>query len=151
MNEIELVEREANSETPLLTLTNLLSKIYDEKISLLTDDVFLNQKAVRFIFAVLSKKGGLTQNDLVRVTHMKGSTISITISKLEEKGMIVRQNDSYDSRCVRVFLTDKGRELNTKREELLKLIEKQGIKDITPKEIKEAVFVLETYLKNLLN
>ena len=150
MNEFELVDIEALSESPVMALTTLLSKIYEEQISELTDDAFLNQKATRFILAVLSKQEAITQNDLVRVTHMKGSTISVTIAKLEEKGMIYRKADNYDMRCVRVFLTEKGKELSEKRNGILKEIENRGKKSLTPREIKEAVFVLETYLKNLL-
>ena len=150
MNEKELVEIESSSETPIVSLTTLLSKIYEEQVAEMTDDVFLNQKATRFILAVLSKQEALTQNDLVRVTHMKGSTISVTIAKLEAKGMVYREEDAYDMRCVRVYLTDKGRELSEKRNNILKEVENKGIKSLTPKEIKEAVFVLETYLKNLL-
>jgi len=151
MNEFELVDIETSSDSPVMSLTTLLSKIYEEQISKITDDVFLNQKATRFILAVLSKQEAITQNDLVRVTHMKGSTISVTISKLEEKGMIFRKADNYDMRCVRVFLTEKGKELSEKRNNILKEIENKGKKNLTPKEIKEAVFVLETFLKNLLD
>ena len=150
MDELELVEIESVSETPIVALTNLMSKIYDEKVSELTDDVFLNQKATRFILAVLSKQEGLTQNDLVRVTHMKGSTISVTLSKLEAKDMVYRKADSYDMRCVRVYLTDEGKKLSEKRDAIIMEIENSGKKNLTPKEIKEAVFVLSTYLKNLL-
>ena len=94
MDEFELVKYEATSNTPIISLSTLLSKVYEEKISEITNDKFLNQKATRFILAVLSRENGLTQNDLVRVTHMKGSTISITLSKLEEKGMILRKDDN---------------------------------------------------------
>lgn len=151
MDELKLVEIESASETPIMALTTLLSKIYEEQVTELSDEPLLNQKATRFILAVLSKQEAITQNDLVRVTHMKGSTISVTIAKLEEKGMIYREADSYDMRCVRVFLTEKGKALSEKRNDILKKIENEGKKDLTPREIKEAIFVLETYLKNLLN
>ncbi len=150
MDEFELIEYEAASDTPVMALTTLLSKIYEEQIAKKTNDVFLNQKATRFILAVLSKHEGLTQNDLVRVTHMKGSTISVTLAKLEEKEMVLRKEDNYDMRCIRVYLTDKGRELAEERLLILKSIENEGKRNITPKELKEATFVLETFLKNLL-
>lgn len=151
MNEIELIEIESFSDTPIMALTTLLSKIYDEQFAEITKDPLLNQKATRFILAVLSKQEGLTQNDLVRVTHMKGSTISITLAKLEEKGMIIRKDDSYDMRCTRVYLTENGIKLAEKRLDIIKIIEKKGKKNITPKELKDATFVLETFLKNLLD
>ena len=150
MDEFELVKYEATSNTPIISLSTLLSKVYEEKISEITNDKFLNQKATRFILAVLSRENGLTQNDLVRVTHMKGSTISITLSKLEEKGMILRKDDGYDMRCLRVFLTDKGYDLASKHREVLNTVESNARKDITPNELKQAIYVLETYLNTLL-
>lgn len=150
MDELELIEIEAVSDTPIMALTTLLSKVYEELIGKMSKDPFLNQKATRFILAVLSKQDGLTQNDLVRVTHMKGSTISVTLSKLEEEGMILRKDDSYDMRCTRVYLTEKGYDLAKHRLEILKKIEQSAKKDITPKELRDATYVLETFLKNLL-
>jgi DNA-binding MarR family transcriptional regulator len=150
MDEFELVKYEATSNTPVISLSTLLSKVYEEKISEITNDKFLNQKATRFILAVLSRENGLTQNDLVRVTHMKGSTISITLSKLEEKGMILRKDDGYDMRCLRVFLTEKGYDLASKHREVLNTVESNARKDITPNELKQAIYVLETYLNTLL-
>lgn len=150
MDEIELIEIEAASDTPIMTLTTLLSKVYEEQIAKMTKDPFLNQKATRFILAVLSKQDGLTQNDLVRVTHMKGSTISVTLSKLEEDGIVTRKNDVYDMRCSRVYLTEKGYDLAKYRLEILKKLEQNAKKDITPKELRDATYVLETFLKNLM-
>ena len=150
MDEFELVKYEATSNTPIISLSTLLSKVYEEKISEITNDKFLNQKATRFILAVLSRENGLTQNDLVRVTHMKGSTISITLSKWEEKGMILRKDDGYDMRCLRVFLTEKGYDLASKHREVLNTVESNARKDITPNELKKAIYVLQTYLNTLL-
>lgn len=151
MNEQDFLDREATDIAPVIILSNLLSKIYDERLSDMTDDVFLNQKSTRFVLAVLSKKEGITQNDLVRVTHMKGATISITIGNLEEKGMVTRVPDRYDQRCMRVYLTEKGWELNQKREKILNELEQKGNKSITPRELKDTVFVLKNYVEQLLN
>ena len=151
MTEFELVDIESASDTPIISLTNLLSKIYEEQVAELADDNFLNQKATNFILSVLIKQDALTQNELVKVTHMKGSTISVTIAKLEEKEIVCRKLDGYDKRCVRVYLTEKGRELCEKRNIILKQIDDVGKKNLTPREIKEAIFVLENYLKNLLD
>ena len=43
MDEFELVKYEATSNTPIISLSTLLSKVYEEKISEITNDKFLNQ------------------------------------------------------------------------------------------------------------
>jgi DNA-binding MarR family transcriptional regulator len=150
IDEFDYLEMEAYSDAPIISLSSLISKIYEEIVSEKTEDQFLNQRATRFVLAILAKKQGLSQNDIVRVSHMKGSTISVTVAKLEEKGMVKRIPDSYDQRCLRVYLTDAGRELNDKREKILTDLEALGKKDLAPREITQAITVLKNYLEQLL-
>ena len=150
IDEFDYLEMEAYTKAPVIALSNLLSKIYEEMISEITDDPFLNQRATRFVLSILAKKDGLSQNDIVRISHMKGSTISITVGKIEEKVMVKRIPDSYDQRCLRVYLTESGRELNEKREKILLDLEQMGRKELMPREITTAVSVLKNYLQNFL-
>jgi DNA-binding MarR family transcriptional regulator len=53
-------------------------------------------------------------------------------------------------RCSRVYLTEKGYDLAKYRLEILKKLEQNAKKDITPKELRDATYVLETFLKNLM-
>lgn len=150
IDEFDYLEMEAYTRSPVIALSSLLNKIYEEIVSERTDDQFLNQRATRFVLAILAKKEGLSQNDIVRVSHMKGSTISVTVGKLEEKGMVKRIPDNYDQRCMRVYLTDAGRALNDKREKIMQELESLGKKDLAPREITQAISVLKNYLENLL-
>lgn len=138
-----------NTGIPTITLVNLFAKIFEEKITELTKNDFLNQKASRFILFTLGINDGITQNDIVRATHLKGSTISVALSKLEKEGYVKRASDSYDQRQIRVYLTDKGEKLNKERKELIDGLEKKAFKGLTPKEERNAAFVLETMIKNL--
>ena len=138
-----------NSSIPTITLVNLFAKIFEEKITELTKNDFLNQKASRFILFTLGINDGSSQNDIVRATHLKGSTISVALTKLEKEGYVKRQNDSYDQRQIRVYLTEAGEQLNKERRELIEALEKKAFKGLTPKEERNAAFVLETMIKNL--
>jgi len=73
----------------------------------------LFQKSPRLIMMELSRREGVTQLDLVKSTHLKAPTVSITLQKLEKDGYVERKHDDYDLRAVRVFLTEKGRAYNT--------------------------------------
>ncbi len=150
IDEFDYLEMEAYTKSPVIALSSLLNKIYEEIVSEKSEDSFLNQRATRFVLAILAKKEGLSQNDIVRVSHMKGSTISVTVGKLEEKGMVKRIPDHYDQRCLRVYLTEEGRALNDKREKIMQELEAIGKKNLAPREVTQAIFVLKNYLENLL-
>lgn len=138
-----------DSTISTITLANLLSKVFEEQVAKTTNNEFLNQRASRFILFTLAYNDGISQNDIVRATHLKGSTISVALSKLEKEGYVRRASDEYDQRLIRVYLTEKGEKLNAQRKELIEGLEKKALKSITPKEEKTVAFVLETMIKNL--
>ena len=138
-----------DTSIPTITLVNMLAKVFEEKVSGNTENEFLNQKASRFILLTLSINDGISQNDIVRATHLKGSTISVALAKLEKEGYVKRVNDTYDQRQIRVYITEKGDKLNAERKEMIKSFEKRALKGITAKEEKNAAFVIATMIKNL--
>ena len=139
----------SESTISTITLANMLAKVFEENVSKTTDNEFLNQKASRFILFTLAVNDGISQNDIVRATHLKGSTISVALSKLEKEGYVTRQSDAYDQRQVRVYLTEEGMKLNDKRREMLDSLEKTAFKGLTLKEVKTTAYVLATMIKNL--
>ena len=146
---IDKLLESSDSSVATITLVNMLAKVFEESVSSVTENEFLNQKASRFILFTLAINDGITQNDIVRATHLKGSTISVALSKLEKEGYVKRVDDSYDQRQIRVYLTEKGEKLNKERKDLIESLEKKALKGITLKEEKNAAFVLATMIKNL--
>ena len=138
-----------DSSVPTLTLVNMLAKVFEEKVAENSENEFLNQKASRFILFTLSINNGISQNDIVRATHLKGSTISVALAKLEKEGYVKRVNDTYDQRQIRVYITEKGDMLNSARKEMIQELEKKALKGITAKEERNAAFVIATMIKNL--
>ena len=146
---IEKFLESSESTISTITLANMLAKVFEETVVEISDNEFLNQKASRFILFTLGVNDGITQNDIVRATHLKGSTISVALSKMEKAGYVVRENDSYDQRQIRVYLTEEGMKLNEKRRNMIDELEKKAFKGLTLKEEKNAAFVLATMIKNL--
>ena len=138
-----------DTSIPTITLVNMLAKIFEERVSEITNNDFLNQKASRFILFTLGIIDGISQNDIVRATHLKGSTISVALSRLEKEGYVKRLNDTYDQRQIRVYLTEQGERLNRERNQLIEDMQKKAFKGLTLKEEKNAAFVLATMIKNL--
>jgi len=89
-----------------------ISRIINSRIVEGEEKNALFQKSARLLMMSLGRKEGVTQLDLVRSTHLKAPTISVTLQKLEKDGYVERKHDDYDLRAVRVYLTEKGRSYN---------------------------------------
>ena len=134
-----------------LMLVNEISKVFDGIMAKCPENVFFNEKTSRLIIMILSHRDGLTQSELVKATHMKGSTVSVAITKMEETGYVKRLNNQYDLRSVRVYLTEKGRELNDTMMRIIKDVDNEIMKGISPREARAALSVLYTMLNNAKN
>lgn len=66
-----------------------------------------------FILISLWQNDGQSQAELVKNLHVSPPTIYNMVVKMANSGFVALQKDSYDSRIVRVFLTQKGREIET--------------------------------------
>ena len=62
----------------------------------------------RSIIFHLSRTNGMTQLELSKLTHLKPPTISVTLQKMENDGIVERKNDTKDLRKTIVSLTDRG-------------------------------------------
>ena len=72
----------------------------------------VSQRSGQLILMELAKRDGVTQLDLATATGLKAPTTSVALQKLEREGYVSRKTDEYDLRATRVFLTEKGREID---------------------------------------
>jgi len=136
-------------EKTVLMLTNEISKLFEELMAKCPENIFYNEKTSRLIIMMLSLNDGLSQSELVKLTHMKGSTVSVAITKLEEKGFVKRIDNPYDMRAVKVHLTAKGRELDEVMRRLLAENDSKIMNGISQKEIRITLNVLNIMLENI--
>jgi MarR family transcriptional regulator, organic hydroperoxide resistance regulator len=66
----------------------------------------------RMIIRCIGKYPGMAPSQLATVLHLDPGTISATLSRLEDKGFVVRRRDRDDKRRVSLGLTTKGRKLD---------------------------------------
>jgi MarR family transcriptional regulator, organic hydroperoxide resistance regulator len=66
----------------------------------------------RMIIRCIGKYPGMAPSQLATVLHLDPGTISATLSRLEDKGFVVRRRDRDDGRRVSLGLTPKGRRLD---------------------------------------
>lgn len=130
----------------VLMLISDVQKIFHNHMREESEKNNLNNTYRPVIF-FLSRFDGMTQLDLVKRTRLKAPTISLTLRKMEQEGLVKRVIDENDARKVCVYLTEKGYAYDDKIKELIKTTEKQVLSKLEEKENKE----LERVLRKLIN
>ena len=118
--------------SPMLILNEVSHLMIDRIRS--NHDELLSQRSIRLLVMELAKKDGCTQLDLVNATHLKAPTVSVAMQKLEKNGIVVRRPDDYDLRVTRVFLTEKGREMDNHARETIFEAEDLALAALTAEE-----------------
>ncbi len=94
----------------------------------------LSQTSSRLILRRLSRGDGIMQVELASDIELNTSTVSITLGKLENDGYIRRRTDKSDRRATRVYLTEKGLQLNEGMLNRLETYDARMMEGITPEE-----------------
>ena len=90
-------------------LFNDISRLFNGRVRRETERLGFPQGYRRIVFH-LSHNECLTQNELVKLTHMKAPSISVQLQKMEQEKLITRKTDEKDMRKSYIYLTEKGRE-----------------------------------------
>lgn len=129
-------------------LINELAKIFHGEMRSLAEKSGLNESYRHLLFHI-AHHDGINQLELVRITHLKPSTISVTVQRMEAEGYLVRRQDEYDARVMRLYLTDKGREFDEKSYSLVQKIDEKAVKGFTQLEVKTLLSLLTRVEENL--
>ncbi len=65
----------------------------------------------QIVLEALWREDGLTPGELARRIGVETPTVVRGVGRMEAAGLVVRRDDPRDGRLVRVYLTDRGREL----------------------------------------
>ena len=73
------------------------------------------------VLSVLSKKEGYLQKDLAEEVHVQPATISNILNNMQDKDMIYKKQEyvSGGKRAFAIYLTDKGRDIAEKVNEIV--------------------------------
>lgn len=150
-NPPEPFENEIHPKRSPMQLINEISRLMGDKIREKGDENPISQRSGRLLLMELAKKDGRTQLDLVNATHLKAPTISVALQKLEHEGIVLRKPDEYDLRATRVFLTEKGRELDNKIRKRIMEEEALAMVNLTEAESETLIRLLGKIKRNLIN
>lgn len=127
-------------------ISSVVNKLIQSKLA--EEGLEINAEIWSVLFC-LWDKSGITQSELCKRTMNSKPSMSRIIQKMEEKGLIHREECNSDRRSVFIYLTEKGKRLEKiSNEASTQLIEK-ALKDITPKEMSITQSVIRRVLVNL--
>ncbi len=133
----------------LTSKINDVSKIFNDELNEKCASIGITP-ATRKILSYLSSDDPVNQLYIVNKTKLKAPTISVSLSRLEKKGIIKRQVCDIDMRNVDVCLSEKGQEIDDQIKAFSNEIDKKMMKDITQEEIDSCLKVLDKLQKNIL-
>ncbi|MCL2077595.1 MAG: MarR family transcriptional regulator [Oscillospiraceae bacterium] len=131
-----------------VSLSNDVAKLFDVQLRL---EMLKNgmRTSYRHLLHPLSLKDGVTQLDLVRITKLKAPTVSTTLRNMEADGLVSRETDKDDARATRVYITEKGREIDKKMRVSGVRLEKIFLNGITPEEKEQVMTILSKMKDNM--
>lgn len=84
---------------------------------------------------ILAKEDGLTKKDLANRFDVKAPTITKMVERLEKNGFVFTQKDENDRRITRVFISEKGRDVQAQLVEFFNESKEVYFKDMTNDDI----------------
>ena len=98
---------------------------------------------------VLWEEDGIMQRELSHRVDMREPTTVVALKGLEKKGFITRKRDDLDKRIVRVYLTDKARDLQAVLKPFIVDVNEQAIQGLSEEEIETVKRALIVIADNL--
>ena len=142
--------RKELNDTPV-KLCNEISRLFRTHIrENISDEGVMSQQGAHLVLSTLAVSDGINQLELVRRTHLRPPTVSVIIKRMEAEGLAERKTDPDDGRAVRVYLTKKGKELDSLHIERIKSLDAVALSGMTDEEIATLMTLLPKIRNNLL-
>jgi len=128
-----------------------IARVFTHRHNTMLEQIGLTYSQFR-ILASLWRKEGQTQNDMVCELMIKPATLTGLLCTLERKGYLERKKSTEDGRIKFVFLTEKGRSLETVSYDIIHVLDTQiaqGVPDACKKKIVNCLSNLYNYSSKL--
>ena len=142
-------ERKCLANNPGL-LIGEISKLIHDRLRRNSEELGF-KTGYRQILRFLAHENGVTQVDIARHAHFTAPTVSVTLKKMEDEGLIRRKSDKNDTRRTRVFITEKGREWESQLFEKVLDCENILTRGLSEEETAELCRLLKTVRENILS
>ncbi len=102
-----------------------------------------------YLLRVLWEKDGISQKELSRCSFLTESSVVSMLHSMTEAGLVVRERDQADKRCMKIKLTAKGRALEEEMLPLVREINLNAARGIDLQDLKTFMRVLSQMKDNL--
>lgn len=127
------------------------AKLYCDRMRRLSELDGLPSSYRMLLFNLAKMKPGVTQLDLVKATHLKPPTVSVTLGKMERDGLVTRRDNEKDLRETFVFLTDKGKAIDDRVRAIHEEGDRIALQNLSDEEIETLSALLNKVIDNLLS
>lgn len=131
-------------------LVNEIARLFHAKMRSYELDGVMTQDSARLIMRALAFEDGCSQLDLVRRTHLKAPTVSVTLRRMEEEGLVVREPNAMDMRVICVRLSEKGKQHNREIFKRLQTVDGELMQGFSEEETATLLQFLERMRDNIL-
>ncbi|MBZ6197978.1 MarR family winged helix-turn-helix transcriptional regulator [Streptomyces olivaceus] len=83
----------------------------------------------------LFDRDGQTQSELLETVGLDHSTVSKSLRRMQEAGLLTRESAAHDRRVMVVRLTDEGRALREPITDMWRSLEEISVRHLTPEQI----------------
>ena len=87
-----------------------LTHLYFRNTFCLFSEIGIHPKQIPLL-CQLEKKEGMSPKEISENLHISAATVAVSMKRLEKTGVIERRSDQEDQRRIRIYLTERGREL----------------------------------------
>ena len=102
-----------------------------------------------FVLRCLKNRDGQSQKDLCKNLHVRPSTVTVMIKRMEKRGLIKRVQDEKDKRITRIYLCKIGMDMIEDISKTQDDLEKITFKNLSDEEVNELNRLLVKIRDNL--
>lgn len=131
-------------------LVNEIARLFQARMRRYDLVGVMSQDSARLIMRALAREDGVSQLHLTTVTHLKAPTVSVTLKRMAEEGLVKRETDPMDLRMTRVYLTEQGKAHNRAVCERLHNLDQELMQGFSKEETEALRIFLERMRDNIL-
>lgn len=102
------------------------------------------------LFHLSIMEPGVTQLQLVKAAHLKPPTVSVTLQKMENDGLVIRKSNELDLRQTLVYLSEKGKGINERIRASFNKCDRISLNGFTEAENQQLCSLLDKIVDNLI-